>query len=80
MKIEVRLFGSFQKHLPKKESSKYSCDLELNGSASLADVLHELGIPVEQPKVILINGVIGKNGDLLKEKDILSIISPVSGG
>ena len=79
MKIEVKLFANFRDYLPKG-SSKFSCELDLSNPSRVADVLRHLGIPEDHPKIILVNGTHGKEGDFLKEGDVLSIFPPVAGG
>jgi len=79
MKIKVQLFANLRDYLPKG-SLKSSCVLEVECPNSVADVLNQLRIPSDHPKIILINGSPGKETDLLKEGDILSIFPPVEGG
>ncbi len=79
MKIEVKLFANFRDYLPEG-SDRFSCKVTVNGSERVTDILRNLGIPTDHPKIILINGIHGKEEDLLKDGDILSIFPPVAGG
>jgi molybdopterin converting factor small subunit len=79
MKIQVKLFANFRDYLPKG-SDRFSCTLTVNPSGRVADVLGKLGLPEDHPKIILINGVHGKEEDLLKDGDVLSVFPPVAGG
>lgn len=79
MKVEVKLFANFRDYLPKG-SDRFSCTVTLNPSGRVVDVLEKLGLPPEHPKIILINGVHGKEDDPLKEGDVLSVFPPVAGG
>lgn len=79
MKIEVKLFANFRDYLPKG-SDRFSCSITLNPSQRVGDVLGKLGLPKDHPKIILINGVHGKEGDRLKDGDVLSVFPPVAGG
>jgi molybdopterin converting factor small subunit len=54
--------------------------MEVDGSARVQDILSQLKIPEEIPKIILINGVHGKREQVLKDGDVLSIFPPVAGG
>jgi len=79
MEIEVKLFANFRDFLPKG-SDRFSCRVTINGAERVADILRKLSLPTDHPKIILINGVHGKEGDLLKDGDVLSIFPPVAGG
>ena len=79
MKLEVKLFANFRDHLPEG-SDRFSCTLTVNPSERVADVLQKLGLPKKHPKIILINGVHGKETDALKDGDVLSVFPPVAGG
>ena len=79
MEIEVKLFATLRDYLPKG-SSRFSCNVEIDGHTRVQDILSKLKIPDEIPKIILINGIHGKKEQLLKEGDILSIFPPVAGG
>jgi molybdopterin converting factor small subunit len=79
MKIEVKLFANFRDYLPEG-SDRFSCMVKVNPSGCVSDVLGKLGLPADHPKIILINGVHGKEDDLLKDGDVLSVFPPVAGG
>jgi sulfur-carrier protein len=79
MEIEVKLFATLRDYLPKG-SSRFSCKMEVDGSTRVQDILSQLKIPEEIPKIILINGVHGKREQVLKDGDVLSIFPPVAGG
>ncbi len=79
MEIEVKLFATLRDYLPKG-SSRFSCEMEVNGQTRIQDILSELKIPDDIPKIILVNGIHGKLEQVLKEGDILSIFPPVAGG
>jgi molybdopterin converting factor small subunit len=79
MEIEVKLFANFRDHLPQG-SDRFSCKMAVNSPARVSDVLRKLGVPVKHPKIILINGVHGKEHDPLKDGDVLSVFPPVAGG
>jgi molybdopterin synthase sulfur carrier subunit len=79
MEIEVKLFATLRDYLPKG-SDRFSCKMEIDGKARVKDVLLKLKLPNEIPKIILVNGVHGKNEQELKEGDVVSIFPPVAGG
>jgi molybdopterin converting factor small subunit len=79
MEIEVKLFATLRDYLPKG-SGRFSCRMEIDGRTCVQDILSKLRIPDDIPKIILINGIHGKKGQVLKEGDVLSIFPPVAGG
>ena len=79
MKVEVKLFANFRDYLPEG-SDRFSCNLEINPSGRVSDILGKLGLPKDHPKIILINGVHAKEDDSLKDGDVLSVFPPVAGG
>jgi molybdopterin converting factor small subunit len=79
MEIEVKLFATLRDYLPKG-SSRFSCKMKVDDHTLIQDILAELHIPEEIPKIILINGIHGKKDQILKDGDILSIFPPVAGG
>jgi len=79
MEIEVKLFATLREYLPKG-SSRFSCKMEVDGSARVQDILSRLKLPEEIPKIILINGVHGKKEQILPEGDVVRIFPPVAGG
>ena len=79
MEIEVKLFATLRDYLPKG-SDRFSCKMNIDGPTRIQDILSKLKIPEEMPKIILVNGVHGKNDQVLKEGDVVSIFPPVAGG
>jgi len=79
MEIEVKLFATLRDYLPEG-SSRFSCKIKIDGQTRVQDILTQLKIPEEMPKIILVNGVHGKKDLILKEGDILSVFPPVAGG
>lgn len=55
-------------------------DLEFEDGVTVADVLGQLGIPVEDARIIFINGRGKELTDVLADGDRLSIFPPVGGG
>jgi sulfur carrier protein len=79
MEIEVKLFATLRDYLPK-ESTRFSCKMEVDDHTRVQDILARLKIPDEMPKIILVNGIHGKKEQILKGGDVLSIFPPVAGG
>jgi molybdopterin converting factor small subunit len=79
MEIEVKLFATLRDYLPKG-SDRFSCKMTIDNHTRIENILSRLNIPEEMPKIILVNGVHGKNDQVLKEGDVVSIFPPVAGG
>lgn len=79
MEIEVRLFAIFQRYLPQGRSP-YSCKLKVEVESRVKDILNNLSLPEEMPKIILLNGVRCNPESKLREGDVLSIFPPLGGG
>jgi len=79
MEIEVKLFATLRDYLPQG-SDRFSCKMEVDEGTRVQDVFTRLKIPVEMPKIILVNGIHGKKEQVLKEGDVLSVFPPVAGG
>ena len=76
MEIEVRLFATYQTYLPKGEG-KHTFKLGMNEGASVADVLKELKMPEEMPKILLVNGKQARTDTTLQAGDAVSIFPPL---
>ncbi len=79
MEIEVKLFATLRDYLPKG-SGRFSCKMNVDDHSQVGGLLSKLKIPEEIPKIILINGIHGKNDQILKDGDVVSIFPPVAGG
>ena len=88
MNIEARMFMEFRSYLPP-DSTNGKAIISLEEGATFEVLLKLLGIPIGEPKIVVINCV--SHGlsnavnlqvlkEVLKEGDIVSIFSPVGGG
>ena len=76
--VEIRLFGNLRNYLPSGDGP--SAPVEIAQSATVGELLDQLKIPPEDPKIILLNGVHAKREALLEEGDRVSVFPPVAGG
>ncbi len=79
MKVEVRLFAFFTKYLPAN-AERHRAELELKEGTIVKQVLMQLKIPLDEIKLIFINGVHAELEDVLKEGDVMAAFPPVAGG
>jgi len=79
MEVKVKLFATLRDYLPKGSDGK-SCQMEIDEKMPIEQIITQLKIPEEIPKIILVNGLQGSMDQTLKEGDVLSIFPPVAGG
>ena len=79
MEVKVKLFATLRDYLPKNSDGK-SFQLEIDEKTTINQIITQLEIPEEIPKIILVNGLQGYIDQTLKDGDVLSIFPPVAGG
>lgn len=77
MKVLVDLYVNLKKYAPADNSS---FEIQLESGATVKTVLEVLKIPAEEKTVILVNGRNANESASLKEKDTITLYSPISGG
>ena len=78
MKIKVKLSGSFEKY--RTESENEFVTLCFEKSVPVKNVLKKLVIPDNLPKLILMNGLVINERQMIEDGDTLSIFPTLSGG
>jgi sulfur-carrier protein len=79
MKISVKLFASLGDFAPKGESAKpFTC--EIKAGATLIELIHQLGIPPNEAKLLFVNGRTRQRDYLLQPGDEVGIFPPIGGG
>ena len=79
MEVTVKLFATLRDYLPKNSDGK-SCRVEIDENTTIEQIITQLKLPEEIPKIILVNGLNGSIDQTLKDGDVLSIFPPVAGG
>lgn len=79
MKIEVHLYASLAKYLPKNAKSK-TCIIELSDRSVVSDMIKEMKLPDHAIKLIFLNGIHAARTSGLKDGDRVGIFPPVGGG
>lgn len=82
--VQVKLFLSLKKYLPKN-APEGNTHLEIEEGATIKSLLVHLGIPIEEDKIIVINGISYKqseetNSIVLQDGDIIAMFPPIAGG
>ena len=72
--IEVRLFATLREGRGKVQH------LDAATISVAGDIIRQLGIPVEEVAILLINGFHQKPETSVKDGDIVAIFPPVGGG
>jgi len=79
MQVKVKLFATLRDYLPKDSDGK-SCMVAADESTTIEQIIAQLNIPGDIPKIILVNGRNGSLTQTIKPGDELSIFPPVAGG
>ena len=79
MKITVRLFATFRDFLPQ-QAGRSAVRLDVEDDKSVGAVLKALHVPVEFPRIVLINGLHAAEDSLLTDGDVVSVFPPLIGG
>jgi len=79
MKIEVNLYASLAKYLPKNSEGK-PCIMEVGEGANVRQLLEQLKVPSDVVKIIFLNGAHAGTDATLKDGDRLGVFPPVAGG
>ena len=79
MKIEIALYATLSKFLPSGAQNRRAV-LEVKDTATVREVLDQLGIPSELPNILLVNGRQAPESAILKDGETLSVFPPLAGG
>lgn len=79
MEITIELFATLTRYLPAGTSGK-STALTVEDSATVAQVMKDLGVPDDMPFTTLVNGCHSEPDQVLKPGDRLSAFPPLAGG
>jgi len=79
MKIQLVLYASLA-HLLPSGSKGNTCTLEVEEGTTVGVLLTRLGIPVDAPKVVFVNGRHADYDRSLTTNDRLAVFPPIAGG
>jgi molybdopterin converting factor small subunit len=84
MQIKLKLFMRFKEYLPESGTNGIA-QHEIAEGATFIDLLQDIRMPVEEDKIIVINGISHKQGEeanalQLKNNDTVAIFPPIAGG
>jgi len=75
MKVNVRLFASIRKY-----SDKRNLEIDIQEHSTVGDLLSKLGIPQDEPLLVIVNEYTERKNTLLKEDDTICIFPIIAGG
>ncbi|VEN72945.1 Molybdopterin converting factor, small subunit [Candidatus Desulfarcum epimagneticum] len=73
--VEINLFASLSRYEPENKNH-----FPVNPGDSAEDVLKSLGVPLDEAKLIFINGIRKSLSSVLQNGDRLGVFPPVGGG
>jgi len=79
MKVELNLYASLRKYLPGKDGGT-PCVMEIAEETTIRELLSQLNVPADAPKIIFLNGIHAKGNEVLKDGDRVGAFPPVAGG
>ncbi len=74
MKLEIKLFASLQKFMPKVEK------VELNDNCTVLELLEKIGINSSEVAITLVNGRHVQLDQTLHDGETVAIFPPIAGG
>ena len=79
MKIYVKLVGHLKKYTPSIVTGK-NAPLQVKDGCTVKELVEELRIPADLPKLIAVNEMRIKSDHVLKDGDQIRIFPPIGGG
>jgi molybdopterin converting factor small subunit len=79
MKIVLNFYASLQKDVGEQIDRKFHT-IEIEEGVRIRQLLERLKVPVDEARLVFLNGVQTNIDDTLKDGDRLSILPAVSGG
>jgi len=79
MQIELHLFATLSKYLPK-DARKKTCMIDVPDHSIINDLIVEMKLPEKSVKLIFLNGIHADRTAKLKDGDRVGVFPPVGGG
>ena len=79
MKVELKLYASLRKYLPEHVAGNNS-RVEVQEGKTVGQLIHELNIPEDAPKILFVNGIHVNRDYVFKDGDRLALFPPIAGG
>jgi len=79
MKIEVRVFATLRRYVSELGIGEPKI-VELPDGATFDELREELGLPVEEVKIIMRNGIQTEMDEMIEDGDRIAYVPAVGGG
>ena len=79
MKVEINLYATLARYLPPNVKDTGG-QLDVADGITVEALMRQLDIPIDQVKLIFINGIHADRKTVLKEGNRLGLFPPVGGG
>jgi molybdopterin converting factor small subunit len=79
MKVRLSLNASLGDYSPEQDSGN-PFTVELENGTTIGDLLDQLSVPADAPKILFLNGVHAERSTPLKNGDEVGAFPPVAGG
>ncbi len=79
MKIQVHLYASLTRHLPDEIRGQEPW-IEVPEGVSVRNLLVKWNVPLDQVKLVFINGIHAELDAVLRTEDRLGVFPPIGGG
>jgi molybdopterin converting factor small subunit len=79
MRVEVRVFATLRHYLPELGVGEPKI-LDIPEGTTLAELCDQLGVPMEEVKIIMRNGLQSAQEETIAEGDRIAYIPAVGGG
>ena len=79
MRVEVRLFATLARYLPKTSQTD-SAFLDVSEGSTVGDVAAALGIPADLSRITLVNDAEADESRRLHTGDVVTLFPPLAGG
>jgi sulfur-carrier protein len=79
MKIKLNLYASLAEYLPDRARGNPNL-IELPGGTTVKQLIEQLHIPLDTPRIIFLNGLHAPLEALLNDGDRLGMFPPLAGG
>lgn len=80
MKIELNLFASLARCLPREEGETGNRFREVGEGTTITALLTRFQVPTDKVKLIFLNGVHARGDEILREGDRVAVFPAVAGG
>ena len=79
MKVEVRIFATLRRYIPEFGVGEAKI-VELPGGATFEELRNQLGLPLEEIKIIMRNGIQTDMDEIIEDGDRIAYVPAVGGG